>query len=248
MKHKSAMKIKTLNKTNNEPKMHNLDAKKLLGLALVCTTVAACSNKVGPRQPSASFAPNYHLLRNPISIGQKVHKVELSFNEMGQLDSNGNTNLQHFLTKYHQEGGQALNAQIASGSNHDAIVNHVNNTLGKLGYGGMQVNIIPVKSSNPSFVQLSFQSSRVTAHAEGCDALTKPMVDNGGGNTHDYFGCATRNNLAAMVANPNDLVQPGKMGSVSTKRRMILLDTYETPTPAEPVELNDERVTLTSGE
>jgi pilus assembly protein CpaD len=40
------------------------------------------------------------------------------------------------------------------------------------------------------------------------------------------FGCATQRNLAAMVANPADLVQPRAEGPIHAARRSTVLDKY----------------------
>ena len=40
------------------------------------------------------------------------------------------------------------------------------------------------------------------------------------------LGCATQRNLAAMVANPADLVQPRGEDPISTSRRTVVLDKY----------------------
>jgi pilus assembly protein CpaD len=49
------------------------------------------------------------------------------------------------------------------------------------------------------------------------------------------FGCATQHNLAAMVADPRDLVAPRRVDAADAQRRMTVLDKYRKgqTTPAE---------------
>ncbi len=54
-------------------------------------------------------------------------------------------------------------------------------------------------------------ASRASAHVEGCPSYTNPGIDSPV-RTDSNYGCATNSNLAAMVANPDDLVH-GQEGS-----------------------------------
>lgn len=49
--------------------------------------------------------------------------------------------------------------------------------------------------------------SRMRASVPGCPDWSRNLTSDFGGNTHSNFGCATNTNLAAMVANPSDLVR-----------------------------------------
>ena len=45
--------------------------------------------------------------------------------------------------------------------------------------------------------------------------------------TPKNFGCSVQHNIAAMVADPRDLLGPGPMGPVDTARRATVMDHYE---------------------
>jgi pilus assembly protein CpaD len=49
-------------------------------------------------------------------------------------------------------------------------------------------------------------ASRASAHVDGCPSYTNPGIDSPT-RTDSNYGCATNSNLAAMIANPDDLVQ-----------------------------------------
>lgn len=55
-----------------------------------------------------------------------------------------------------------------------------------------------------------------------------PSADKKHFENFDYWnlGCATRNNLAAMVANPSDLVQPHAESPIYSQRRSTVLDKF----------------------
>lgn len=54
-------------------------------------------------------------------------------------------------------------------------------------------------------------ASRASAHVEGCPSYTNPGIDSPV-RTDSNYGCATNSNLAAMIANPDDLIH-GQEGS-----------------------------------
>jgi pilus assembly protein CpaD len=75
-------------------------------------------------------------------------------------------------------------------------------------------------------VTLSFLN--LSAVSPDCTTLGWP--DNLGSSSRNTvwksFGCSAQNNLAAMVANPRDLVEPRPMDDVDTTRRLKVIETY----------------------
>ena len=53
---------------------------------------------------------------------------------------------------------------------------------------------------------LRIVASRASAHVENCPSYTNPGIDSPV-RTDSNYGCATNSNLAAMIANPDDLVR-----------------------------------------
>ena len=80
-------------------------------------------------------------------------------------------------------------------------------------------------------------ASRASAHVEGCPAYTTPGIDSPV-RTDSNYGCATNANLAAMVANPDDLVH-GQEGSGRESALVAgrAVGTYRqrTPTGSQPL-------------
>ena len=80
-------------------------------------------------------------------------------------------------------------------------------------------------------------ASRASARVEGCPSYTNPGIDSPV-RTDSNFGCATNSNLAAMIANPDDLVR-GQEGS-GTESALVAgraVGSYRTrqPTGSQPL-------------
>lgn len=80
-------------------------------------------------------------------------------------------------------------------------------------YGLLLSDGAPVTNGSVQAGTVRVIASRATASVPSCPDWTVP--DSGPvNNTSTNYGCATNSNLAAMIANPNDLVQ-GQDGSVT---------------------------------
>ena len=58
-----------------------------------------------------------------------------------------------------------------------------------------------------------------TAHTQACGEWTENESFTMDNRTPKNFGCSIQQNIAAMVADPRDLLGPGPMGPVDTARR-----------------------------
>ena len=80
-------------------------------------------------------------------------------------------------------------------------------------------------------------ASRASAHVEGCPSYTSPGIDSPV-RTDSNYGCATNSNLAAMIANPDDLVR-GQEGtgreSAQVAGRAVGSYRTRTPTGSQPL-------------
>lgn len=80
-------------------------------------------------------------------------------------------------------------------------------------------------------------ASRSTANVEGCPNYTNPGIDSPV-RTDSNYGCATNSNLAAMIADPDDLVrgrEANGSGSALTAGRAIGTYRTRTPTGSQPL-------------
>lgn len=84
--------------------------------------------------------------------------------------------------------------------------------------------------------------SRTTATVPGCPDWSRPSMANFGGDAMSNYGCATNSNLAAMVADPEDLVR-GRSGTggVDAATSGKAIRTYRTAPPSGAGGLRSER-------
>lgn len=90
----------------------------------------------------------------------------------------------------------------------------------------------PLTAGHPAPGVLRVVVSRAIAHVEGCPDWTPDAGTEYGGGVVSNFGCATAVNLAAQVADPQDLVR-GRVGSRSGDARLSVkaIQTYRDADP-----------------
>ncbi|MBK1870912.1 hypothetical protein JHL16_31390 [Aestuariivirga sp. YIM B02566] len=66
------------------------------------------------------------------------------------------------------------------------------------------------------------------AHARECGNWPKDLTRDAQNNEYQNFGCAQQNNIAAMVANPEDLIRPRIPTPSDPMRRSKVIDNYRT--------------------
>jgi pilus assembly protein CpaD len=69
--------------------------------------------------------------------------------------------------------------------------------------------------------------NRVAAHTEPCGPWPDQTSNTTENRNYHAFGCATQTNLAAIVANPLDLLYPRAMTPPDATRRAVVLDKYQ---------------------
>ena len=74
--------------------------------------------------------------------------------------------------------------------------------------------------------ELIFSFTRYAAVAPECGSSWDNLAMEYDNQRHANFGCAMAANLAAMVADPRDLVAPRTMGDPDTGRRQTVIDLY----------------------
>lgn len=86
----------------------------------------------------------------------------------------------------------------------------------------IRVGSYPGGASQP--IQLSF--TRKVAVTEECGSWPDNLSENPGNRTWNNFGCAYQQNIAAMVANPEDFERPRSAGPVLAENRTAVMKVY----------------------
>jgi hypothetical protein len=86
--------------------------------------------------------------------------------------------------------------------------------------------------------------TRSGAHAKECGSWPEDMTETAQNTAYENFGCSQQNNIAAMVADPRDLVRPRRSAPSDAMRRSKVFDNYREGTEISSAEETKQKVKI----
>ncbi len=210
--------------------------RKAGGLAAVAALAAMLAGCYTVREP-AEMVPNDYRQRHPITLQEGHRTVEVFVgSSRGGLTPAQRADVLAFANVWKREatGGVVIdvpsgtpNARAAADSLHE-----IESILAAAGVPSQSIAVRPYRPVNPArLATIRLTYPRITADAGPCGLWPHDLGPSDVEESHlnrEYwnFGCATQRNLAAMVDNPADLVQPRGEVPAYEGRRAVVLDKY----------------------
>ncbi len=175
-------------------------------------------------------------LRHPITITEKDRTFQLFIGaNRGSLTPSQRAELLAFAQSWKDEatGGVIIDLPVGSSNTRSAAeaLREIESILAATGVPRQSMAVRNYRVSERTLATVRISYPRIAAQAGPCGVWPK---DIGPSFNRDYFenqpswnfGCATQHNLAAMVADPADLVQPRSETPAYTMRRTTILEDY----------------------
>ena len=217
-----------------------VDRHRTLGLlgALAGLSVAlgACTY-TGAEVVTASV-PNDYRLRHPIAIHEAERSVVIFVGHArGGLSPSQRADVVGLAQTWVREGTGAIVADVPVDTpNARAAANSFREVQALLAAGGVPPRGITLRHYHPddprTFATIRLSYPRIAAVAGPCglwpEDLGPSILNNRYSENKQYynFGCANQRNMAAMIANPSDLVQPRPETPAYTARRTAGFEKY----------------------
>ena len=198
-----------------------------LGVAL-----AGCYATTG----KGSFPADYRQ-RHPIAIreGDRTFEVFVG-NTRGGLVPALRAEVVAFAKTWYREGTGGLMIDVPAGTPNELAagdaLREIREILTAVGVAPYSVNVRPYRPvSSAVLPTIKIHYPRMTAEAGPCGLWPHdigPSFDRVYNENQPYYnhGCASQRNLAAMVENPTDLVQPRGETPAYTQRRTTVVEKY----------------------
>jgi pilus assembly protein CpaD len=175
--------------------------------------------------------------RHPIAIKEEPHTVELFIGERrGTLNGSQRAEVLSFAAEWRREATGGILIDVPAGtSNATSAASAAREVRAILAAAGVPSDAVQQRESRPHsqarLVTLRLHYPRVIADVGPCGLWPHdlgPTYDREHFENRQYwnFGCAQQRNLAAMVENPADLVQPRSEVPPYNGRRTTVLDKY----------------------
>lgn len=178
------------------------------------TNDGASISEDGARNHPIAVEPSYKDLKLQFTGGVDGMRAE----DAGKFDA--------FVADYRVRGNGSLSISVPSGASSRAAITFFAERAAATGISRDKILVSTREASNTDpRVDVSYIT--YTARAESCGDWSENLTFTADNLTPKNFGCSVQHNIAAMVANPRDLLGPGAMGPVATNRRTIVMDHYE---------------------
>jgi pilus assembly protein CpaD len=186
---------------------------------VTASIVVAAACAAGPNGPEQAFDPNQ---RFPITVQPRMMTLRLPYNGQMALDQNMTGQLARFAEDYLEHGSGTI--AVTAATRFPAAPNLVADRLLALGVGRNQIMV-----GNSDAPDLN-DDIKITARNDA------PR----------NFGCATQHNVAAMVADPRDLLTPETGGQSDAQRRLTVLDKYRKGESTATVKTDDQKALISN--
>jgi pilus assembly protein CpaD len=214
--------------------------RALLGVALLglAITLGACAT-TDEVTTVGSVAPNDYRLRHPIAIQEANHSIDIFVgNSRGGLSASQRADVMGLAQTWLHEGTGAINADVPTGTpNAHAAADTFREVRAMLLGAGVPARGIIVRDYRPEdprqLATIRLNYAKITAVAGPCGLWPDdigPSANNPGyleNKPYYNFGCAYQRNMAAMIDNPSDLVQPRPETPPYTARRINAYEKYK---------------------
>ena len=222
--------------TNRTPVDRHRSLRLLSAFVGLSVALGACTNTTG--EVVTASVPNDYRLRHPIAIQEADRSVVIFVGHArGGLSPSQRADVMGVAQAWVREGTGAIVADVPVDTpNSRAAANSFREVRALLAAGGVPSRGITLRHYHPddprTFATIRLSYPRIAAVAGPCglwpEDLGPSTLNNSYNENKPYynFGCANQRNLAAMIDNPSDLVQPRPETPAYTARRTAAFEKY----------------------
>jgi pilus assembly protein CpaD len=206
-------------------------------LAALC--LAACANDPslpGPKRAAHAVNP---LELHPLKAEASTDKIALALHDAGLSPAQSEA-VKALADRRMKTSGGVVTISLPQGAADPAAAAHTADLVqALLAVEGAPAQRSTYESSDPKaplLVSFDYEKAEIAK----CGKDWEDLATTGDNLVFGNFGCAVTANMAAQIANPNDLVRPRTEDAPDAGRRMTVLDKYRAgkPTAAEEPQAN----------
>jgi pilus assembly protein CpaD len=199
--------------------------------AIACVLVAgSCSATNDGSTISEDGARNH-----PIAVEPSFRDLKLAFaGGADSMSTEDSGKFDAFLADYRTLGNGSLGISVPGGATSRAAITYFAERAAATGISRDKILVSTHDVANgDNRVDVSYIA--YTASTQACGDWSENLAFSGDNLTPKNFGCSIQHNIAAMVADPRDLLQPRRFDPADANRAGTVITNYELgkPTPAE---------------
>ena len=164
---------------------------------------------------------------HPIAVEPSYRELKVYFaGGADGVSADDAVKFDEFLADYRAHGNGSLGISVPNGAPSRAAITYFGERAAASGISRDKILVSTHDVANNDFrVDVSYIA--YSAHTQACGDWSENEAFTLDNVTPKNFGCSVQQNIAAMVADPRDLLGPGAMGPADTARRAAIMDHYE---------------------
>ena len=206
---------------------HHLPVKIVLkagAFAFALAGLAACASAPKSDEgPSKTAATETQQWTDRIKVSSAPDEIILA-PHAGGLSANQSAALEALAQRWLQ--AEARELVVTSPNNAGAMATQIRDRLIMLGAPGSRVRVVGFTPTGPEDETIRVGFLRYQAEPLKCGQRWENLAATRNNTVYENFGCSIAANMAAQVANPEDLVRPRDMDPVDAGRRDTVLGKY----------------------
>lgn len=198
-------------------------------LLALASSLAACANR---DSITVGSVPDDYRTNHPIMIAEKEFKLDLAVGagDRGMTKAQKAT-LEGFLANYDRSARPVLSILKPIGSKNEFAASEAARDFAQTAHrSGIDSSRVVVSGYQAGSADVSapvrVSYINVAAQTNKCGRWSEDLGNNPENKHYANFGCAYQNNLAAQIANPNDLLGPRRPTEIDAENRSVVIDTY----------------------
>ena len=201
---------------------------RLLALGMVAACAAGCTMPMANGEDQAFSLKD----RYPITVEPQVVTMAIAVDDgMQRLAPGESDRVRAFAERWKSRGQGMINAAAPVGSPNRAAamagLDEIKSILRASGVQSGAVNISSYRADNDARAPITLSFVTLTATAGDCGFdWSQNLGWTPRNEAWPEFGCSTRRNFAAVIADPRDLIEPRAMGPADNARRSQVLDNH----------------------
>jgi pilus assembly protein CpaD len=194
--------------------------------AILCImTASSCAVSNGGDTISTDPAVNH-----PIAVEPSYREIKLGYGGSDGMSTDDAVKFDAFLAEYRAHGNGSLGISVPAGASSRAATTFFAERAAATGIPRDKILVSSHDVANgDQRVDVSFIT--YVARAGECGDWSENMSFTIENHTARNLGCATRRNLAAMVADPRDLLGPRRFDPADANRATTVITNYEQGMP-----------------
>lgn len=177
------------------------------------------------------------LANHPIQVEPFPQSLRVSMSAAGMADADV-PRFEAFVSDYQAHGNGKILISAPAGDTASAETTWIADHINAMGVSRDQILVANHDAQGDGRVELNYVSYR--ASTAPCGDWSENLADTLDNKTDANMGCAVQHNVAAMVADPRDLLGPRPMDGADADRRATVITNYEKGVPTAATKTADQ--------